>query len=86
MPYIEQDLRAEYLKILDPLIEAPITHPGELNYLVTMMCLSYIDDNGESYETLNAIVGALECDKLEFYRRAVSVYEDEKKKMNGDVY
>ena len=38
------------------------------------------------YQTLNAIVGSLECCKLEVYRRLASPYEDEKITKNGDVY
>lgn len=72
---------------------------GELNYLVTQLCLSYLDSckdrsglmvtkevKRNSYRDYNEVVGALECCKLEFYRRAVSIYEDEKIKENGDVY
>lgn len=75
------------------------TTPGELNYLVTKLCLTFLDSlkdqqhlmipkdvRTNSYSDYNAVIGALESCKLEFYRRAVSVYEDEKIKSNGDVY
>jgi hypothetical protein len=32
------------------------------------------------------VVGALEACKLEFYRRVVTPYEENKMKENGDVY
>jgi hypothetical protein len=31
-------------------------------------------------------MGALECAKLELYRRQVDEYEDQKKVLHGDVY
>jgi hypothetical protein len=40
----------------------------------------------KTYTEYNALVGVLECVKQEFYRRAVSSYEDKKKEGNGDVY
>ncbi len=61
--------------------------PGDLNYLVTKLCVDYANLKVEGgYATYNEIVGVLECAKLEFYRRAVAAYEDEKIKENGDVY
>jgi hypothetical protein len=59
---------------------------GELNYTITMAIRNHLKDNGLSYSTLNDILGALEGAKLEFYRRVVVPYEDQKKKENGDVY
>lgn len=60
--------------------------PGALNYELTMLCLNFLRERGESYSTINVIVGALECCKLEFYRRAAAPYEDVKIASNGDVY
>jgi hypothetical protein len=59
---------------------------GELNYYVTCAVDSYIAENGLNYSTLNAVIGVLECAKLELYRRVVAPYEDQKMKDNGDVY
>jgi len=50
-----------------------------------MLCLDYLPPK-PSYSDYNALVGVLECAKLEFYRRAVAAYEDKKIKENGDVY
>jgi hypothetical protein len=60
--------------------------PGELNYLLTQACLNYMQHKATSYQYYNDVVGALEACKLEFYRRAVAPYEEEKIKANGDVY
>lgn len=59
---------------------------GELNYLVTQLCQEYLELHGEKYQTYNDIVGALECAKIELYRRKTAPYEDVKIKENGDVW
>ena len=79
MPYIKQEDRARLLT------EIPET-PGELNYIITKLLLRYITVKGINYQTINDIVGALECCKSEFYRRVVAEYENKKAKENGDVY
>jgi len=58
---------------------------GELNYILTKKCLDYLKIHGESYQTYNDIIGALENCKLELYRRRISNYEDKKIAENGDV-
>jgi len=80
MPYIKQYLRKE---IEDGAV--PVD-PGQLNYLVSSICDIYIQEHGKTYATLNEVIGALECAKLELYRRVAAPYEDEKIKENGDVY
>lgn len=81
MPYIpEEDRNEVQARIVIP------SHPGELNYLLTDICLEYIALHGEKYQYYNDVIGALESCKLEFYRRAVAPYEDLKKEINGDVY
>jgi hypothetical protein len=77
MPYILASDR-EYAK-LRPAIA------GELNYAITMLCLDYWK-TAESYQSINDIIGALECAKQEFYRRVAVPYEEGKKAANGDVY
>ena len=67
MPYIKQEKRVELDGRLADIMEMPLSE-GELNYLITKLCLAYIENHGESYATCNAVVGVLECAKLEFYR------------------
>lgn len=81
MPYISQVRREE----LTDIIKHPHTS-GELNYVLTRTIMQYLHDQGEAYVTMNDILGALEGAKLEFYRRVVSKYEDQKIEENGDVY
>ena len=80
MPYIKSDRRIE-LKTKD----VPVT-AGELNFMLTELCIAYMSDTGVSYQSINDVVGALEGAKLEFYRRFAAPYEDTKIKENGDVY
>jgi hypothetical protein len=81
MPYIKQSDR-ETLQAIKP------TTAGELNYMITCLCLGFLEVNGNEpgYSGYNEVIGALECCKLEFYRRAVVPYEKKKIKENGDVY
>ncbi len=37
------------------------------------------------YERMNTVIGAMEAAKLEFYRRMVVPYEDEKIEESGDI-
>lgn len=81
MPYIEQKVRDD-LNLGNRLPETP----GELNYAITMICLEHIERKGISYTNINEVIGALECAKLELYRRIAAPYEDAKITQNGDVY
>ena len=63
-------------------------HPhnvGELNFVITKLIVEYLG-NVPHYEQYNAVVGVLECAKLEIYRRLIAVYEDLKMHENGDVF
>lgn len=80
MPYINQDLRPELDYSYQP------RNAGELNYVITRVIQSYLAENKTNYATYNTAIGALECAKLELYRRLISPYEDVKIKENGDVY
>lgn len=78
MPYIKQDRR--------PLVETqgPVS-AGDLNYIITMIIQDFLDSD-PTYSDFNEVMGALECCKLELYRRMVVPYEDKKIEENGDVY
>jgi hypothetical protein len=77
MPYITKERREG---LVSP------GNAGELNYILSNSINNYIVRKGLSYETINACIGALECAKLEVYRRVAADYEDKKKNENGDVY
>lgn len=80
MPYIKQDDREN----IEDFTKSP-TNAGELNYLIHLILSNYVDDLGESYQTYNDIMGVLEGVKLELYRRRVSIYENKKAEINGDI-
>lgn len=84
MPYIKKDYREPFDYFLDELLPI-ITDPGELNYCITRLVHGFTDFNEKSYSTLNSCIGALEAAKLEFYRRVVIPYENEKIFENGDI-
>ena len=80
MPYIKKQYRE--------LIEEGATpvNVGELNYCISMLIKGYIKEKGLCYNTINDILGALSGATMEFYRRVVGPYEDQKIKENGDIY
>ena len=83
MPYIKELHRVN----LDNIVrQVPILAIGDLNYLITSILLEHLETTSKTYTDYNSVVGVLECAKLEFYRRAVAAYEDEKISENGDVY
>ena len=60
---------------------------GELNYAVTRLVdADLVAGGGLRYALLNEAIGALECAKIELYRRLAAPYEDEKRQETGDVY
>lgn len=79
MPYIKK-YRRIHLEV-----HPPIT-AGELNYKITEAIKSYLSGFEECYEAYNSAIGALECAKLELYRRKIAPYENKKMEENGDVY
>lgn len=88
MPYIPQVDRLRLNSTLNDITELHrdcLLTKGELNYLISNICKIYLGST-TSYSKINDIVGALECSKIEFYRRVAEGYEDEKKNLNGDVY
>lgn len=84
MPYIVPERRV----LFDPHVEEMFKNvivAGDLNYVITRLCHKFIDTNGLRYDTLNTVIGALECAKEELYRRKAAPYEDKKIAENGDV-
>jgi len=82
MPYINKQCRKSFKDWADGFT---INNPGVLNFVITTMCHNYIKDIGLRYQTLNEVIGVLECVKQELYRQVVAPYEDIKKKDNGNI-
>jgi hypothetical protein len=88
VPYIKQSQRELLDGILhdDDFGRRPCD-AGELNYVITRLCLQYVDNTGGvRYGKLAEVTGVLENVKQEFYRRLAAPYEDAKIAENGDVY
>lgn len=82
MPYIDDVSRKRLDK--NPM---EMYTPGDLNYNITQIIMTYVELHQElSYRVINDVIGAMEGAKLEFYRRIVVPYEDNKRMLNGDVY
>lgn len=84
MPYIRPERREELAS------GSKVRTPGELNYAITKCITRYLANQSlygdYNYTDLNDVIGALEAAKLEFYRRVVVPYEEQKIKENGDVF
>jgi hypothetical protein len=81
MPYIKKERRNAIMSGDEP------RDPGELNFALTIIVDKYLQNRGGlRYAHINEAVGALECAKLELYRRVAAPYEDQKMKESGDVY
>lgn len=84
MPYIKQEDRVKFEEFLTKIPFCK--NAGELNFMITSICDNYAIRHKKSYQVLNELIGALECLKLEYYRRIAAPYEDTKISENGDVY
>ena len=81
MPYIKQERRNALAASEEP------QNAGELNYAITMIVDRYLQSKGGiRYAHLNEVIGAMDCAKMELYRRLAVPYEDQKIKESGDVY
>lgn len=84
MPYIAQDSRFQFMESVEHCVNG-IEKIGEINYVITLLLHRWLQRNTMSYATLNALIGVLECAKLELYRKVVALYEDDKQAENGPV-
>lgn len=93
MPYVKQHRRDAIFRktvhshgVSHHIEVEEIETAGELNYAVTELIKAFYFNGKPGYEAINAVIGALEGAKTEFYRRVAVPYEDEKIEQNGDVY
>jgi len=91
MPYITEKQRKELDPLINALSDMLVEHDngpevkGEYNYVITRLIHGYIKSTGLRYHHFNDMIGVLECIKLEFYRKKVTPYEENKILENGDV-
>ena len=86
MPYITKEERDNKDKFLRLFWKWGIGSVGEFNYILAELEKVFIIEHGECYKTYNDLIGVLECNKLELYRRKIAKYEDTKIEANGDVF
>lgn len=89
MPYIEEADRNTlnyHIDYLSVAVANSENQEGELNYCISRIVHNLLKRKGLNYKNLNAMIGVLECAKLECYRRLAIPYEDVKIEENGDVY
>ena len=88
MPYVKKERRGAIKPLVDALGAEVMDSPGDLNYAICRLVWYIVMNAPErlSYALINALIGALECAKLEIYRRVVVPYEDKKVMENGDVF
>ena len=93
MPYIREDKRKQIESELDQLVIKFLETQddggtaGRLNYVISSMIGAILkNDRLLSYARINELIGVLDCAKMELYRRVATPYEDDKSRLNGDVY
>ena len=90
MPYIKKESRKDFDVQIGDLVFALLNKErtewtsGELNYVISSIVWKLFSSD-KRYQRANDIIGVLEAVKLEFYRRQVAGYEDEKIEQNGDL-
>ena len=92
MPYIKRSDREVIGIRLDGLLNEirgdamSAWSPGDINYVITRIIVTWTAKQGSDYVAYNAAIGILECAKFELYRQVIAGYESGKKYDNGDVY
>ena len=82
MPYIKKEQRKKFDDIISNI---NCKDSGELNYVITNICLSFIKNKGLKYDTLNTICGVLKCVWDIINERIAKQYEKKKQRTNGDL-
>lgn len=89
MPYIKEELRTAFEPAIQELAQLLTDSgrlppaSGELNYI---FCALLDRVCGTNYEGRAEAIKALECAKLELYRKVLAPYEDGKAQANGEVF
>ena len=85
MPYVKQIYRDAFNPDLEKLCRN-IQSTGDLTYCIYKLMKMLLEKHGKSsFVNMATLLSEVECAKLEFYRRIMAPYEDEKIKENGDV-
>ena len=90
MPYIDQQYRHSLDNAIQTVTEdielkssmTKASPAGMVTYVVYKLIVKFFSG---SYLKFATGIGVLICSAMEFYRRKIAAYEDEKIKENGDV-
>ena len=94
MPYILKskrhsldfpELPEELVRPIFEEISENMKTPGELNYVLTSICLNYLKEGGVSYSNIEEVLGVVHGVYSEITRRLKDPYEDKKIVENGDL-
>ena len=85
MPYINSKARRTLNPIITELVKLTVVNRGKINYAITKLCHQILLIQGLNYSNINALIGVLECVKLELYRMVAAKYEDKKRLENGSI-
>ena len=83
MPYIKNEKRIPYNKMIDLLPE--IKTKGDLEYIVFSVMKKFMKTRAFRYSTLHETVYAVQHCADEFRRRFLDKRENEARKTNGDI-
>jgi len=83
MPYIKEEERISYDKILDQLPD--IRSKGDLEYCVFKLMKKFMKIRDVRYSTLHEVVYAVMHCADEYRRRYLDKREDEARESNGDI-
>ena len=86
MPYITGPRREVFALLEEELKSTRIDTPGELVYLFCRVADLYVSQHLVEFRVMNDVIGALENAKLEFHRKVLANYENEKEEENGTVW
>lgn len=91
MPYITKDKRYklddainELSNVLNEELDVDDIE-GNLNFTITSLIDDHFSRSRVNYKNINALIGMLECCKIELYRKLAAPYEDQKERENGVV-
>ncbi|WP_291321762.1 hypothetical protein [Desulfonatronospira sp.] len=84
MPYIPEERREVFDGLLEELSREVQTQ-GELNYCIFKLSRLIAGRIGYSYDNLSMCSSAMEHARLEWYRKVLAPYEDQKIREHGDI-
>jgi len=86
MPYVDRTSRDKYKEINKAIsLTDKIETKGDLEYLVFLLMVKFMETREKRYSTLHDVVYAIQHCADEYRRRYLDKREDEALKMNGEI-